>query len=179
MVIFSFWFNCIIFGSPMENEIQIARIEAFLDQVIVKELGKLQQVGLSYMQFVIMGQAVEVLGGLMDNKPMKARGQSAKRFRTGINRLFGGKYRLLNDNDFLYDKLRNQMTHTFIPGKDLVLINTVAEAGSQRHLDMKDGQLVLIGELFYQDICGACERLTGLMKDGRLKPKNIAYEYEE
>lgn len=64
----------------MENKEQIERIETFLDEVIVKELGKLQSAELSYMPFVCMGQAIEVLGGFLDNKPMKAKGQSAKRF---------------------------------------------------------------------------------------------------
>ena len=67
-----------------------------------------------------MGQAIEVLGGFLDNKPMKAKGQSSRRFSNSVNRLFGGRYRLLNDKLYLYDKLRNQMTHTFIPGGDLL-----------------------------------------------------------
>ena len=43
----------------MEKAEQIKQIELFLDEVIVRELGKVQQAGLSYMQFVIMGQAIE------------------------------------------------------------------------------------------------------------------------
>ena len=64
----------------METQEQIERIEHFIREVIVDEITKLQGVGLSYMQFVIMGQAIEVLGSFLDNKPMKANGQSAKRF---------------------------------------------------------------------------------------------------
>lgn len=160
----------------MENKEQIERIESFLNEVIVKELGKLQKAELSYMQFVLMGQAIEVLGGFLDNKPMKAKGQASKRFSNGVSRLFGGRYRLLNDNYFLYDKLRNQMTHTFIPGGDLLLVGK-ADAGCQ-HLSYVDGRLVLVAEVFYQDICVACSRLIDNMKAGRIKPKNIAFEYE-
>ncbi|MEG0796538.1 MAG: hypothetical protein RR397_08570 [Odoribacter sp.] len=159
----------------MENEEQIKQIELFLNEVIVQELGKLQEAGLSYMQFVLMGQAIEVLGGFLDHKPMKAKGQSAHRFTQGVNVLFGGKYRLLNDRFFLYDKLRNQMTHTFIPSGDLLLLNREDPSGEFRHLEYKDGQLVLIGEIFYQDICSACTRLIHCLKDGRIKPKNIAF----
>ena len=46
----------------MENREQIERIEFFLNTVVLEELGKLQDAGLTYMHFVIMGQAVEVLG---------------------------------------------------------------------------------------------------------------------
>ena len=163
----------------MENGEQIGYIESFLEQVIVRELGKLQQIDLSYMQFVLMGQAIEVLGSLLDNKPMKAKGQSAKRFSLAINRLLGGRYRLLNDNYVLYDKLRNQMTHTFIPGGDLMLLAHRDESGKYRHLEYCDGKLVLVGEVFYEDICKACSRLTDLLKAGKVKPKNIAFEYDK
>lgn len=159
----------------MENKEQIRQIELFLDEVIIRELGKVQQAGLSYMQFVLMGQAIEVLGSFLDHKPMKAKGQSARRFTQGVNYLFGGRYRLLNDNYFLYDKLRNQMTHTFIPGGDLWLMNAPDPEGRYQHLEYCDGKLVLIGEIFYQDICKACFRLLKNLKEGKIKPKNIAF----
>ena len=159
----------------METREQIDRREHFLKEVVVTEIAKLQGVGLSYMQFVIMGQAIEVLGSFLDNKPMKAKGQSAKRFSLGVKKLFGGRYRLLNDNCFLYDKLRNQMTHTFIPGNDLILLNQAENTKGYKHLQMADGKLVLISEVFYEDICNACERLLEAIKSGVLPPKNIAY----
>ena len=163
----------------MENKEQIKQIEIFLNEVIIQELGKLQQANLSYMQFVLMGQAIEVLGCFLDNKPMKAKGQSSRRFSNGVNRLFGGRYRLLNDNYFLYDKLRNQMTHTFIPGSDLLLLSRVDSTNEYKHLEYKDGNLVLIGEVFYQDICVACSRLVDNLKANKIKPKNISFESYE
>lgn len=159
----------------MENEEQIRQIELFLNNVIIQELGKLQKADLSYMQFVLMGQAIEVLGGFLDNKPMKAKGQSSKRFSNGVNRLLGGRYRLLNDKYFLYDKLRNQMTHAFIPSEDLLLLKHPDEAGKFGHLEYNEGRLVLIGDIFYQDICLACSRLLSYLKTGKIKPKNIAF----
>ena len=156
----------------METQEQIERIEHFIREVIVDEITKLQGVGLLYMQFVIMGQAIEVLGSFLDNKPMKAKGQSAKRFSLGVKKLFGGRYRLLNDNGFLYDKLRNQMTHTFIPGNDL---NQANNKNGYKHLQIIDGKLVLISEVFNEDICKASERLLEAIKNGVLSPKNIAY----
>ena len=163
----------------MENKEQIKQIEIFLNEVIIQELGKLQQAKLSYMQFVLMGQAIEVLGGFLDNKPMKAKGQSSRRFSNGVNRLFGGRYRLLNDNYFLYDKLRNQMTHTFIPGGDLLLLSCKDRENEYKHLEYKDGKLVLVGEVFYQDICDACTRLMNNLRANKIKPKNIAFEGHE
>lgn len=163
----------------MENKEQIERIENFLNEVIINELGKVQEAGLSYMQFVIMGQAIEVLGGFLDQKPMKAKGQASKRFSLGVNYLLGGKYRLLNSRDYLYDKLRNQMVHTFIPGGDLLLFNKADDSGNYRHLEQYNGRLALVSDVFYQDLCKACQRLVAALKDGKVKPKNIAFEYEE
>ncbi len=163
----------------MDKEEQIKHIEEFLDTVIVQELGKLQSVNLTYMQFVLMGQAIEVLGSFLDNKPMKAKGQSSRRFAQGVNWLFGGKYRLLNTNFVLYDKLRNQMTHTFIPGGDLLLIASRDSEGKYKHLEYCDGKLVLVGEVFYEDICTACKRLVRLLREGKVKAKNIAFEKDD
>ena len=167
----------------MENSLQIQQIELFLEEVIIRELGKMQEIEISYMPFVLMGQAIEVLGGFLDNKPMKAKGQSSRRFSNSVNRLFGGRYRMLDRkstrlNSSLYDKLRNQMTHTFIPGGDLLLLNHADPAGRYQHLQYSGGKLVLIADVFYQDICQACRRLVNHLKEGRIKPKNIAFENE-
>lgn len=163
----------------MEKEEQIKRIEKFLDEVVIQELGKAHQAGLTYMQFVLMGQAIEVLGSLLDNKPIKVKDQSAKRFSNSINWLFGGRYRLLNTNNVLYDKLRNQMTHTFIPSNDILLRNQKDNQGEYHHLEFWNGKLVLVSEVFYEDICRACRRLLHLLKEGKVKPKNIAFEIYE
>ena len=162
----------------MENSLQIQQIELFLEEVIIRELGKMQEIEISYMPFVLMGQAIEVLGGFLDNKPMKAKGQSSRRFSNSVNRLFGGRYRLLNDKLYLYDKLRNQMTHTFIPGGDLLLLNHADPAGRYQHLQYSGEKLVLIADVFYQDIYQASRRLVNHLKEGRIKPKNIAFENE-
>ncbi len=163
----------------MENKGLIEKTETFLNEVVMGELGKLQHAGLSYMQFVLMGQAIEVLGGFLDQKPMKAKGQGAKRFAACVKYLLGGRYRLLNENDFLYHTLRNQMTHTFIPGNQLLLLNGEENTTGYQHLERKGNQLVMISGVFYEDLCQACERLLVLLKEGRLKPKNIAFGDDE
>lgn len=159
----------------MNTNEQVERIECFLQEVVVNEISKLQGIGLTYIQFVVMGQAVEVLGSFLDNKPMKAKGQSGKRFAASVRKLFGGRYRLLNENGFLHDKLRNQMTHTFIPGGDLILLNREENTYGYRHLQVVEGKLVLISEDFYEDIIGAVARLCQALREGKLTPKNIAY----
>ena len=58
----------------MENSLQIQQIELFLEEVIIRELGKMQEIEISYMPFVLMGQAIEVLGGFLDTYIYSRRG---------------------------------------------------------------------------------------------------------
>lgn len=67
------------------------------------------------------------------------------------------------------------MTHTFIPGNDLILLNQANNKNGYKHLQIIDGKLVLISEVFNEDICKASERLLEAIKNGVLSPKNIAY----
>ncbi|MDR0543922.1 MAG: hypothetical protein LBG30_01035 [Odoribacteraceae bacterium] len=153
----------------------IERIERFLQDVIVVELSKMLGMGLSYMPFVAMGQAIEVLGSFLDRKPMKAREQSAKRFAACVNKLLGGRYRLLNEKNRLYDTLRNQMTHAFLPGENALLLDRSTNRQGYAHLQEVDGKLVLISEDFHEDLCRAVDRLLAALREGRLEAKAISY----
>ncbi|MGL5681895.1 MAG: hypothetical protein ACRDDZ_02430 [Marinifilaceae bacterium] len=159
----------------MESE-KIEKIEHFINNVIISQLGMLQQTDATFISFVAMGQAIEVMGSLLDNKPMKAKGQSSKRFNACINYLLGGGYRIHNENMYLYDKLRNQMVHTFIPSGDILLIREKDNLQGMKHLTKVDGRLVLISEQMYADICKAAQRLCSLLHSGKVKAKNIGFE---
>ncbi len=161
----------------MEQEEQIKRIEAFIETVIKDELQQVIESKALYMKFVLIGQTIEVLGALLDNKPMKAKGQSARRFNHAINSLFGGDYRVQNSNYYLYDKLRNQMTHSFIPGGDIELYHKSSDT-PKKHMQKENGILVMVAEQFFMDIIAASNRLLHLIKVGKVKAKNIAFDYE-
>ena len=161
----------------MVQEDQIERIESFIETLINKGLKEVIETNAVNMKFILIGQTIEVLGALLDNKPMKAKGQSARRFNHAINSLFGGAYRVHNDNYFLYNKLRNQMTHSFIPGGDIELYNSKSET-AKGHMTKEGGVLVMIADEFYKDILNASERLLYLIKVGKVKAKNIAFNYE-
>lgn len=165
----------------MEESEEIQRIKHFLNEVVIGELNQVIRSGAVYMPFVLMGQAIEVLGGLLDQKPAKATGMAEKRFSAAVRVLFGGRYRVLNDGDFLYRKLRNQMVHSFISSRDLWLVNQEVEPEGLRHMEWagQPSRLVLVSGVFYRDICKACQRLVGLMKEGKVKPKRIAYGDDE
>jgi hypothetical protein len=150
------------------------RIKSFINKFFIEEIKRLQDNEFYYFSFILIGQAIEALGGLMDNKPLKARGQSFKRFTKSINSLMPPKYRLVNKDNVLYDKLRNQMTHSFIPSNSLILITKEKNINNYNHLDTVDGKLVLIAEDFYQDIVQACNKLFYLLDTEKVKAKMIA-----
>lgn len=159
----------------MNKSEDINAIKTFLDKVIEKELNYIVCSGSRYMCFVLMGQSIEVLGSFLDNKPMKSKGQSMYRFNKSIDVLFGGRYRVLNCESKLYDKLRNQMTHTFVPSSDVLLYIDESETGGHHHLDIVDGKIIFIAKQFYLDIKSAMNRLISLLEMGKLKPKNIGF----
>jgi len=150
------------------------RIKAFINKFFIEEIQRLQDNDFYYFSFILIGQAIETLGGLMDNKPLKARGQSFKRFTKAVNSLMPPKYRLVNKDNVLYDKLRNQMTHSFIPSNSLILITKEKNINNYNHLDTVDGKLVLIAEDFYQDMVQACNKLFYLLDTEKVKAKMIA-----
>ncbi len=150
------------------------RIKSFINKFFIEEIKRLQDNNFNYFSFILIGQAIEALGGLMDNKPLKARGQSFKRFTKSINSLMPPKYRLVNKDNVLYDKLRNQMTHSFIPSNSLMLITKEKNINNFNHLDTVDGKLVLIAEDFYHDMVQACNKLFYLLDTEKVKAKMIA-----
>lgn len=150
------------------------RIKSFINKFFIEEIKRLQKEEFYYFSFILIGQAIEALGGLMDNKPLKAKGQSFKRFTKSINVLMPPKYRLVNRDNVLYDKLRNQMTHSFIPSNALLLITREKNINNYNHLDTIDKKLVLIAEDFHEDIVTACNKLFYLLDNDKIKPKMIA-----
>ena len=160
------------------NDDKKERIKAFVNKFFVEELKRIQEHNFHHFSFILIGEAIETLGGLMDNKPLKAKAQSMKRFNKGIYSLMPRKYTLANDGNFLYDKLRNQMVHSFIPSASLILTCREQNTNNYKHLEMVDGKMVLVSEDFYEDLLHACKRLFYLLDTEKVKAKMIAeFEY--
>jgi hypothetical protein len=123
--------------------------------------------------FMVMGQAIEILGSYLDDKPMRAKQQSLKRFSIAINRLFPKTYRDANQSSFLYYQLRSCMTHMFVPTARLSL-NTGKQTKEKPHLCFKEGVMYLYSEEFLMDFTSAVVNLQNKISTGKLKLKNIS-----
>jgi hypothetical protein len=144
----------------------------YIRRQIIDELGRMQQEGFHYYSVVIMVQAIEFLGSMLDDKPIRARNQSKNRFRLAVSKLFDIRYQHLNYNDWLYDKLRNHMVHMFIPSSYLLVVSR-KEAGNMQNLEKHNGKLIIVSEDLYTDFVKACTKVIYFIDRGKVKPKKI------
>lgn len=151
----------------------------FISRVFIDEIGRLQNEGFYFFSFILIGQAIEALGCFLDNKPMKANAQSSKRFSKSLNLLMGYSYRSVNKDHWLYDKLRNQLTHSFVPSGYLLLTHRAAAPKDVSHLQWLDDRLVLVAEDFYEDLVNGCYKLFRLIDKGEVPLKKIAASPQE
>jgi len=155
------------------------RIKAFVDKFFVIELKRLQEENFHHFSFILIGQAIETLGGFLDDKPLKARSQSMKRFNKCIRRLMPEYYSHINKDNFLYDKLRNQLVHSFSPSGSIYLTNRKKNTEGLRHLQKNNGKLVLVSEDLYEDLLRAINKFYKLLDENKVRVKNVAeIEYQ-
>ncbi len=149
--------------------------ETFIREVIINEINALIRHRHYRAAFVMMGQTVEVFGAFLDDKPMKAKQQSKKRFRNALYHLFPGKYSSLNRGDKLYDQFRSSLTHMLIPSMHLKLANNAPAL----HLTRENSRLVLDAETFARDVERAGEEILKRLNSGELRRKRIAFDWQE
>jgi len=131
-----------------------------LSEKVLPEIRQLQQNGHYLASFIMMMQAIEYLGAILDGKPLKAREQSKKRFSLAVRKLFGERYQYFNRNNELYDQLRNHLMHAMSAGSHFELVSAV-QAGENKHLTKnKGGKIILIAEELLIDIEKAAQRIT-------------------
>lgn len=160
------------------DKLQAEQEKDFIRKIFIDEIGRLQKEGFHFFSFIMMGQAIEALGCFMDNKPLKARAQSSKRFSKSLNILMGNEYRKVNKDHWLYDRLRNQLTHSFVPSKSLLLCSRDTQPDAD-HLQWMDDRLVLVAEDMYEDLVKGCDKLFGMIDKGKVPLKKIAASPEE
>jgi len=131
----------------------------FFENNIIKELSFLIEHEHINTAFLLMALSIEYLGAIIDDKPLKAKIQSQKRFNKAINRLFPDGYKFINQNGLLYDKFRNHMIHTFTAGDCFILTN-LKNAEGCKHLFTQNNKTVLIAEIMFEDILNAYKKLS-------------------
>lgn len=122
----------------------------FLKSTVIPEIEKLQENNCTLSSFILMTQCIEYIGGIIDKKPLKAVGQSQKRFSKAIQILFSPKWQFYNKNGILYEKLRNHLLHTFTVGSGIQLLSD--ENLKHLHLTIHDNNICIHNQQMLQDI---------------------------
>jgi hypothetical protein len=122
---------------------------------------------------MLMGQAIEILGAYLDNKPLRAKQQSSKRFELAIYKLFPDKYKKVNNKNFLYYQLRTCLIHMFIP-TDKISLNKGYETKTSFHLSFEKDTLIVYAGNFYEDMQIATYKLIRLINSGKIKLKKLS-----
>jgi hypothetical protein len=145
------------------KEIEIIR------RVFIAETTSLVKNKNSIAALMMMSQGIEALGAYLDDKPLKAKKQSKRRFSLALKKLFPLRYTLLNEKDFLYNQLRCNLSHLLIPGKNI--LSLYREESTETHLSFQDEKLILIMEDLLDDFVCACEKVMLMIEEGKLKNK--------
>lgn len=122
--------------------------------------------------FLLIGQAIEILGAYLDKKPIRAKDQSSKRFELAIYKLFPKNYTLINKQNFLYYQLRNFLIHSFIPSNKLLLVSN-SQKRADKHLSYENDCLTLCCDIFYTDFETAVNKLIRKIEEDKIPLKKI------
>lgn len=153
------------------------KIEEFLRKTIVEDVRFLIDNKKYYSALVILSQTIETLGAFMDNKPFRAKMQSKKRFGLALKFLFPKSYKRANNDFFLYNKLRNQISHILVPST-LINIIEYTKVNNEHMTNNKEGVLYVSVQQFYNDVVLAIDKLEKKYNSGELKPKRITINFE-
>ncbi|PLX05813.1 MAG: hypothetical protein C0594_06785 [Marinilabiliales bacterium] len=127
----------------------------FINKIIINEISSMIDAGFQYFAFILITQSIETLGAIIDNKPLKAKSQSKQRFASALYKLFPGRYSFLNKNNWLYDKLRNQVVHVLYPSSSIHIINNKED---KSHLQFENNILKIHIYDYYKDLVNAAEK---------------------
>jgi len=148
---------------------ELIDIPTYVERYLLAELREVAKVKAPVLLLTGIVQGIESLGALLDDKPLKARDQSKRRFRSALRRLFGPHYREADDRADLYERLRNHVSHVRLPSGSITLTHDI-----ELHLKAEDKNLNICPELFLKDFEKACERALELVRSGKIGVKRIA-----
>ncbi|MCP4521998.1 MAG: hypothetical protein GY827_09970 [Cytophagales bacterium] len=152
---------------------ELEELKYFVQHYFVNEIERLNKNEFGYFSFVLIAQAIEILGAVLDDKPFRAKNQSRKRFDLAIKALFDVRYQRLNYKGWLYENFRCNMSHLFMPSNAIILTTREEVEDGMVHLEKKDNTVVFIAEDFQYDLKKACKYLVKKIDKGQVKPKKL------
>jgi hypothetical protein len=146
----------------------------FLKDYVDGTLHEMQNNKLENISCLVMAQTIELLGAYLDNKPMRSKGQSAKRFALAIDKLFPVEYSRLNRNSYLYFQLRTNYVHMLLPTNKLRIL---LDDNKTLHLNNEDGVLSIVPSELLGHVSDAINKIITMLETGKINPKKISTSY--
>ena len=157
-------------------------IDNFIDTVILDEMNKIIKVhGFHYLGFILVANAIEFVGSLLDQNDFNKPRLSKKRFNRLIKECFPEEYKKYTDKDSnnnLYENLRCGMVHFMCPDVGVALTHRKeSEHYHTTHLKPdKYGSVVLVIEDLYDDLCQAIKKIRSDQYRSRIQ-KDLSKPY--
>jgi len=132
-------------------------------QVILTDFAHIMTTSESTMgKFMVIALGIEFLGACLDKQHLNATARSEKRFNSALLRLFPNKYHhfaKMGSVPYLYTDFRCQVIHQFRPAKTVFLCSSDAVNPTAHLTYNNEGSLILVAEVFYQDLAAAALKL--------------------
>lgn len=144
----------------------------YLDNIILNSITSVSKISSLNVKFLIIVQAIEILGAYLDNKPFRAKEQSSQRFELAIYKLFPSSYKSFNTKNFLYYQLRNFLVHSLISSSKIVLYEDIS---NYEHLYYNKDVLYISYSDFFNDFVFAFNKLKFMILNDKVKLKKILY----
>ena len=128
---------------------------------INKEIKVLLENGFIDSAFLICIMGIEFLGAMVDEKPIRANGQSSKRFKIGLRKFFPKRYGKPSITEVIYKGLRCNVGH-------LLQFSTRIEFTQEisSHLNEEDLAIKISKKQFIKDYILATEKMNQRFTDG-------------
>lgn len=166
-----------------KNNSKDIQLVEFIKAVAISELNQLKNGDAAYIKFVNIAVVIEFLGACFDELDFNSDGQSEKRFKKAIKKLFPSKYHRYakeNNSHYLYEEFRCNFLHQLRPSKKYVVTHRKEqEKEGTTHLKPLNNcdRIVLVLEEFIEDTIKAAERLCQKFEDGKLTNKKNEQTY--
>lgn len=131
---------------------------------IVADIQTLIDTKNDFIGFIIIVLGIEFAGSFFDEKDFNDFGQSDKRFKNALTKLFKNKW-YSNNSDWIYKNFRGPLIHQYRPGDPILLTSQCKnQADLALHLQIVKGKRIFVLEQLFVDFKIAVQKLKSEIK---------------
>jgi len=139
----------------------MSKVESAINLQINKEVELLLNHGFIDTAFLIAIMGIEFMGAMVDDKPVRANGQSSRRFKIGLRKFFPKMYGKPSITEHVYKGLRCNVGHLLQFSSKIKFVEDKSE-----HLKEEGLVLSISKSQFIEDYISATVKLKQRFEDG-------------